>query len=1325
MAATDRRLYDLTPPQQAVYSSICFHGKPEVFNLSATLTIAGNVDPHVLDRTLNKLVEMNDALRIRLGGSWLHPRQYIVPYRYEPVRTIDLSRTAPEHVEEALIRVGRQPLFGFHQKLYEFSLVDYGDHHGCYLKVSHIIADGFSLVLLGRQLEETCRALISSAPVRPRASYVDFIERQQAYLSSRSYRTDRAYWEQEFAEGAEVTHIKSLFGAHTPGGTLEAAREKVAFTEEATQRVYDFCARNRLSVFSMLMGVTGMYLARISGRDRVTIGTLILNRTRGERQTVGMFVSLFPLPLRMLPRGSFIDNVHSVHRRVTQTLRHSRFPSEDALAVFRARHGAAALPYDVAMSFHTASFAKTDKTLDYEAGWLFNGYETNSLLLSIGDRSAEGHLVIEADYRHSNIDRGRVERVLGGIQALLADGMVRPEKPISELELVSGDERRELIHELNHRREHEGPPPKTLPELFEEQVARSPRRLAVVSHGVRMRYAEIDDQANQLARRLRELDVGPDVPVAVMVEPSIEMVVSLLAVLKAGGCYVPIDPGHPEPRVAFILADCGVKLVLAQRPVRSAPAGIRTIRMEMPDGKPCVSSPADPGGVSTPEDLAYIMYTSGSTGRPKGVAVPHRSLVTRLLCMKRDYNVDDSDVFILKTDFMFDVSITEVFLPLICGARLVIPASGTRRDPALLARHLADFGVTVVNFVPSMLAVFLDFLERGAKQLESLRHVFCAGEVLSSEQVRRAKRLLGHSVKIANQYGPTETSYASACVDVGGDEPVPIGKPMDHTTFYILDKHRKLLPRGLRGEIYIGGAGLARGYVSNEALTRERFIESPFAPDEILYRTGDHGRWMADGNIEFLGREDNQVKVRGFRVELGEVERALTRHPAVAQAVVLMRAGQVAAYIRSVESVDAPALRRFLGGLLPDWMIPSDFVFLGRMPVMRNGKVDRQALLRLACTAEPARTMSKCVTAAEVRLRDLWHETLGEKPIGAEDDFFEVGGDSLKAVWLALAIQDAFHVEVPVGEIYRLRTVREQASFVERQRTSAREGVVLLRRGTREDSTVFFVHGGSGSVGGYATMFREGSPSLPEEFTVYAIRYDRMDSCAPVEERIESVAMDYVARIRRVQEDGVYNLAAWCIGAQIITEIALLLETKGLEVARLIFFNSIAPREWDDVEGITLAGEKRFGSLLMADERGDVLAGAGSVAEVWERVLEYAEARPGVVRSRIPKDCLASIPNVERLGIGEVLYHLNCMRGLHAARAAYTPGGVVTARCFFVNPVRDRTIPAHLKPENIRAWGRYFERPINVVDVSGDEHSIFGDDVDDTVRAISSALRAP
>jgi thioesterase domain-containing protein/acyl carrier protein len=639
-------------------------------------------------------------------------------------------------------------------------------------------------------------------------------------------------------------------------------------------------------------------------------------------------------------------------------------------------------------------------------------------------------------------------------------------------------------------------------------------------------------------------------------------------------------------------------------------------------------------------------------------------------------------------------------------------------------RYLAEFGVTVINFVPSMLSVFLEFLARKPAHLPRLRYLCCAGEILSGNVIKRARNLLGSGVKIANQYGPTETSYASACPEVGNGDSVSIGRPMDHTVFYILDRHRRLLPRGVRGEMYIGGAGLACGYISNEALTCERFVASSFVPNETLYRTGDYGRWLADGNLEFLGREDSQVKIRGFRVELGEIERVLERNPAVNQAIALVKDGSLTGYLHCSEAVDIPVLRRWLSEMLPAWMIPTEFIFLERMPLTPNGKVDKAALLSLPDRAGKSSIAAQGLTTTESRLAQAWQDTLGNKPIGPEEDFFEVGGDSLKATSLALAIEDAFNVELPLGELYKFRTLKEQALLVEQQRAKPREGVVLLRRGTKTERTIFFVHGGSGSIGGYVNLFRNPAVSLDEDVTAYAIRYDRMKTCAPIEESIESVALDYLARIRRVQREGPYNLAAWCIGAQLITELALLLEAERLDVARLIFFNSIAPREWENIEPFNLEREKRFGADLLGEEGPGRLSDVRSIQEVWERVLAYAEAHPGDVQSRLPADWLASIPDFRRLQIGEVLYFFNCMRGLHLARAAYRPRRKVRAQCYFVNPEKDRTIPIHLKEANIQAWSMYFEKPIKILCVRGDEHSVFDQDIDDTIQAINSALRS-
>ncbi|HYH80510.1 MAG TPA: amino acid adenylation domain-containing protein, partial [Longimicrobium sp.] len=634
------------------------------------------------------------------------------------------------------------------------------------------------------------------------------------------------------------------------------------------------------------------------------------------------------------------------------------------------------------------------------------------------------------------------ERVCALMHTALA-GLVEaleeaPERPLEAIDVLPRAERRQVLEAWN-RTAAEYPADRCVHELFEARAARTPDAAAVVFGDDALTYRELNERANRLAHHLRGLGVGPDARVGICLERSLEMMVSLLAVLKAGGAYVPLDPGLPAERLAYMLEDSGVPLVLAQAALREAvPArdGVEVLAVDALAERLAAEPAENPAGGAGPDSLAYVIYTSGSTGRPKGVMNQHRGVVNLLWSMRGTVAMAPTDRLLAITTLAFDISVLELFLPLLSGARVEILDRATASDPALLREAVGAGGGTVLQATPATWRLLLDAGWEGAESLRALS----GGEALPAELAARLRERVG---ALWNVYGPTETTIWSTAKHLGagpdvGRGHVSIGAPVANTRVYVLDRYLSPVPVGVPGELYIGGAGVARGYLGRPGLSAEKFVPDPFAaePGARLYRTGDLARWRRDGTLDFLGRNDHQVKVRGFRIELGEIEAALRQAPGVGDCAVAAREDEtgdqrLVAYV--VGEAEAAALREHLRRSLPEYMVPSAFVFLDALPLTPNGKLDRKALPAPELAPAEDRYVAPRTPVEEV-LAEIWAEMLRLERVGVEESFFELGGHSLLATRVVSRVRELFGVELPLRALFEHRTVAELAGRVEEMR---------------------------------------------------------------------------------------------------------------------------------------------------------------------------------------------------------------------------------------------------------------------------------------------------
>jgi amino acid adenylation domain-containing protein len=911
------------------------------------------------------------------------------------------------------------------------------------LRLHHIIADATSLAqAIGEIVAQHCgraERLPESLPFR------QHIEEVLAYTRSSDAE---AFFREKLGSVGEPTAPFGLLDVHGDGSQVHEAR--ITWPPADADRVRKQARSQGVSVATVLHAAWALALTRLVGREDVVFGSVLLGRAQGSAdvaRSLGMFINT--LPLRIDLRGISAEAlVQRTHQELAQLLEHQQAP----LAVAQrcsALEGGLPLFSTLLNYVHGSIDLETAFAAVEEVSLVTVRSTTNyPIVLSVGDAEGALHFEMKTDRR---LDAQRMLDYATTATASLLDALAAaPDAPALELEVLPAHELRQVIESFNAPRAvHHGPLP-LIHQLFEKQVERTPDAVAASCEGNRLTYAELNSAANRLAHFLREHGVGPDQLVGLCVERSMDLIVAVLAVLKAGGAYVPLDPGYPAERLKHMLADCAPRVVLTQEHLRSqlqpGAAQIVTLdgdRIAIQERPACNVAAADVSECH----LAYVIYTSGSTGRPKGVMVEHRN-VTRLFAMTEQwFRFGEQDVWTLFHSIAFDFSVWELWGALLYGGRVVVVPHLTSRSPRDFYRLLCDEQVTVLCQTPSAFAQLSDAQAQSAKLQHSLRVVIFGGEALELHTLQPWIRRNGtHRPQLVNMYGITETTVHVTYrrideQDGAAERDSVIGRPIPDLRVYLLDPRRQPVPVGVAGEIHVGGAGVARGYLNRPELTAQRFIADPFAarPGSRLYRSGDLGRWRADGTLEYLGRNDDQVKIRGFRIELGEIEAQLSRHPQVRDAAVIAREDTVGdrrlvAYVVPQPGCAAPletdALRMHLGAVLPNYMIPSAFVTLERLPLTVNGKLDRKTLPVPQLDAYSAREYEPPQGEIEERLAEIWQELLQVERVGRRDSFFALGGHSLSAMQVIARIAFRLATEVPIRALFQHPTLRDFAAQV-------------------------------------------------------------------------------------------------------------------------------------------------------------------------------------------------------------------------------------------------------------------------------------------------------
>jgi amino acid adenylation domain-containing protein len=1031
-----------------------------VYNIPAAVRLSGSLDINALAESFKEIVNRHEILRTSFVAEEGQPVQRIAATQDFKLSEIDLRSLPPDEREREVSRLafeeGQRPFNLAAGPLLRASLLRLAKtEHVLLLTMHHIISDAWSTGILIREVAALYGAFHagneSPLPALP-IQYADFAYWQRERLRGETLDQQLSYWREQLKNAPALLELPTDYPRPSVK-TYQGATHSMRLPKRLTQALQSLSQRAGATMFMTLLAAFQILLSRYSGQEDILVGSPIANRNRAELENlIGFFINTLVLRTRMTGDPTFLDQLERVRQICLEAYAHQDLPFEKLVLEMQPERNMSHSPIFQVMFVLQNAPRPSLELQDLRLSQVLADAGTAMFDLSLNIEETQEGLSGTWEYSTDLFEADTIKRMSGHFQNLLEAIVEQPQQRLPQLPLLSARESHQLLHEWNETAT-DFPSGKCLHEFFEEQAERTPDAVALVFEDGQLSYRELNAKANRLAHHLRSLGVGPETIVGICMDRSFLMVAALLGIMKAGGAYLPLDPDYPLERLAFMLEDASVRVILAQQSLieylPETPA--RLVRVDTDWDQIARQSEANPQSVSTADNLIYYIYTSGSTGRPKGAMLAHRGVCNCLLWMQREHELVESDRVLFKAPLNFDASVWELFWPLMTGASVVLARPGEHRDSAYLVQLIAQQKITTAHFVPSMFQIFLE--EKGVEACHALRRVICGGEALSIASVERFFERL--NAELHNYYGPTETSIGSidwTCQREYRRLTVPIGRPIANTQIYLLDSHLRPVPVGVPGELYTGGVGLARGYLNRPALTAEKFLPDPFSqsPGARLYRSGDVARYLPDGNIEFLGRIDHQVKIRGLRLELGEIESVLDHHHAVRDAVVIVREDvpgdkRLVAYVvpQPSSNVTGSDLRGYLKEKLPDYMIPSAFVMLDEMPLTPNIKIDRNAL-PVPDVTRPAmlKEYASPRTPTEEILAGIWAEVLNIERIGVHDNFFELGGHSLLATQVMSRVRESFQLELPLRRLFEFPMVAELARSIEQAASEDNAGAI-------------------------------------------------------------------------------------------------------------------------------------------------------------------------------------------------------------------------------------------------------------------------------------------
>ncbi len=1055
------------------------------YNLPSVVKLKGKVDIPTVKRTIQEVIRRHEILRTAYQVVDGEPMQLILPEVTFDLPVIDLRQLPLEEQKirtEQIVHEEAQRPFNLTQGAIPRAVMIQlkNEEYLLVYTMHHIVSDGWSMDVLNREMGILYEAFITGRP-SPLAElpvqYADFASWQRKWLQGDVVEQKINYWKQQLA-GVPVLQLPTDY----PRPAVQSSRgdtERLKLPRELADGLKRLSRQESATLFMTLLAAFQVLLHRYTGQEDICVGTPVSGRSRKEIEgLIGFFVNTLLIRTDLSGNPTFRELLGQVRTCVLQAFANQDVPFEKLVDELQPERELSHHPlFQVMFSMQSIVPEEVNRLAGLELSSVPVDYKASMFDLDLNVIDTQRGLELVLIYCTDLFNSETVRRMLGNYQRLLEVILSDPDQRVGELSLLTEEERQQILVEWNQTKEPY-PQERCIHQLVEAQVKKTPDNVAAVFKGEALTYQELNRRANRMAWQLIDQGVGPNTVVGLLAERGHDFLTAILAVLKAGGAYLPIDPLYPAGRISQIVSNSQCPLVITStNSLQKLETALTDITAE---NRPTVlsletllttPSPEDnlPRRV-TPSDLAYVIFTSGSTGVPKGVMIEHRGMLNHIYAKIRDLKLTSQDIISQTASQCFDISVWQFLTPLILGGQVFILPDEVAHDPAQLLAAVSQGSVTVLQVVPSQLRAILDETERYRYDLSALRWLIPTGEVLGPELCKKWLACYP-KVPLVNAYGPTECSddvshHAIFTPDAIDSARIPIGRPINNTQLYVLDRHLQPVPVGVPGELHVGGVGVGRGYLNRPELTAERFIPDPFSqePGARLYKTGDLVRYLPSGELDYLGRMDQQVKVRGYRVELGEIESVLQEHPTVRESVVIVKEDTLGhnllvAYIVPVaeRTPNLNDLTTFLSTKLPDYMLPSAFVFLEKMPTMPNGKINRKALpepdmanLDLGMEFLAPRTPMESVLAA------IWANVLNVDQISVNSNFFQIGGHSLAAAKVVNLINDIFQAEVPLRTLFESPTIAEFAGAilqdsVEQKRMESIAEMLLDLTNTPED----------------------------------------------------------------------------------------------------------------------------------------------------------------------------------------------------------------------------------------------------------------------------------
>jgi amino acid adenylation domain-containing protein len=1217
-SAVEPLVYPLSFAQRRLWFLDRLEPGKSVYNVTEAFRLKGPLNRDALARAVNQIIQRHDSLRTTFGELDGNPVQVVAPSLRIQVSRESLAHLPAEQRErEAALLVSDRANQHFDLRngpLIRVSLLQLApDEHILLIAMQHIISEGgWSMSVFLRELQAFYSAEILNVPAAvPELpiQYGDYSVWQQDWLRGEVRDQLLAYWKEHLKSAPAVLDLPSD-RPRPSGQSYSGAKESYRFPAPLTKALNDFSQAEGVTLFMTVLAAFTILLRRYSQQEDLVVGVPMAGRGSPEtHDLIGFFNNTLPLRANLAGDPTFREMVRRIRQVSMDAYDHEDLPFEMIVDALKPERSLAFSPLFQVMFAYQNAPREELRLPSLEASPFSIEARTAMFDLTLFMWERPEGLLASLEYSTDLFEPETAHRMLGHLEVLLAGAMASPATPISRLPLLDESEQRRILVDWNATESTY--PNVALQELIEEQARRTPEAVAVTCGGQSLTYRELNARANQLAAYLMSLGAGVDQLVGVCLERSADLVLALLAVMKTGGAYLPLDPSYPDDRIRLIAEHSRIDILIAASQIQKRLPDFqgRIISLDWTALAPY--NDANPRVAVSGDHLAYVIYTSGSTGRPKGVAVLRKALSNLLCSVREQFEFSESDVLLGVTTISFDIAGTDIWLPLLTGARLVLADRDTMLDGQRLQNMIEAEGVTFLQATPATWRLLLESGWQGKQDLQAV----CTGEAMPKDLARRLFPLAG---RLWNMYGPTETTIWSTAYRVSDpDAAILIGRPIANTQTYILDDSLTPVPTGVCGELYIGGDGLARGYLHQEELTGERFVPNPFRPGTRLYKTGDLARYRPGGDIECLGRNDHQIKLRGFRIEPEEIRAALAQHPSVADAVAVLdtgaRDGRIVAYVvATAERSGAAELREFLRRMLPEYMIPAAFVFLDALPLTPNGKVDRLALPaadRIPTKAETAEPQNEL----EARLKGIWEQTLGVGSIGVNDDFFDLGGQSFLAAQLFRDVNFCFHLDLPLATLFHAPTIRRLAQIIAESEVAPLSAPVVDIQPAGSRPPIYCV----GALDGEILVFRRLANELGMDQPMFGLQPFRLPGPPAT---IEQLAAAYIEELRKRGEQRPFCLLGYSFGGLVAVEMALQLQCNGIPPPVVVLLDTGYPAGCRAVEAWPEQMRRFRRALKFAVNGGGWKYFQGKVKHAFARMAHRASARAGVALIHVPTD---------------------------------------------------------------------------------------------------------